>query len=288
MKNNIFKNNYERYENYINITPEQIKTLLKKHISQEIKIIESIKIGCANTNYKISYQEYAVILRIYTRDSKAMNREAKICSLVRDHIPVPQFLALDNSHTNISYSYAICSYMPGILMRDILLAHDSSAIIQCCQEAAGYLAYINTVKFAHGGFFQEDLAVTKFTQRYYDYFVNIISNKNIKNNLDKNLVNRIFNILEKNIKYLPDIANSNLVHGDFNPANIKIDLKNKVYTITGILDWEFAFSGSYLFDIASMLRYSHKMPDYYEESFISALKNMGFTSLKIIKDICYY
>lgn len=36
-------------------------------------------------------------------------------------------------------------------------------------------------------------------------------------------------------------------------------------------DWEFAFSGSPLWDIANMLRYSHQMPTQFEASFIQGL-----------------
>jgi Ser/Thr protein kinase RdoA (MazF antagonist) len=62
------------------------------------------------------------------------------------------------------------------------------------------------------------------------------------------------------------------VHGDFDPANILVDKVNDAWSVTGILEWEFAFSGSYLWDVANMLRYAHKMPLEFQNSFIDALE----------------
>jgi GNAT superfamily N-acetyltransferase len=66
-----------------------------------------------------------------------------------------------------------------------------------------------------------------------------------------------------------------LVHGDFDPANILVDKINGSWVVTAILDWEFAFSGSCLWDVANMLRYAHKMPPEFQNSFIEALQKNG-------------
>jgi len=66
-----------------------------------------------------------------------------------------------------------------------------------------------------------------------------------------------------------------LVHGDFDPANILVDQINGSWVVTGILDWEFVFSGSYLWDVANMLRYAHKMPPEFQNPFIDALQRNG-------------
>ena len=45
--------------------------------------------------------------------------------------------------------------------------------------------------------------------------------------------------------------------------------------MTGVLDWEFSFSGSVLCDVANMLRYAHQMPAVFEESFLQGLHSGG-------------
>ena len=71
--------------------------------------------------------------------------------------------------------------------------------------------------------------------------------------------------------YLPDEAEHHLVHGDYDPANILVNKIDGQWKITEILDWEFAFSGSPLFDVANMLRYAHQMPATFETSFIQGV-----------------
>ena len=72
---------------------------------------------------------------------------------------------------------------------------------------------------------------------------------------------------------LQDNTSSHLVHGDFDPANILVNQIKGVWEISGILDWEFSFSGSVLWDVANMLRYAHKMPPEFQTSFLKGLKS---------------
>ena len=57
--------------------------------------------------------------------------------------------------------------------------------------------------------------------------------------------------------------------------NILVDKINGDWKITGILDWEFAFSGSVMCDVANMLRYAHQMPAAFKDEFLRGLKNGG-------------
>lgn len=68
---------------------------------------------------------------------------------------------------------------------------------------------------------------------------------------------------------LPDKEEKHLVHADFDPANILVDKINGSWCVSGILDWEFSFSGSVLCDVANMLRYAHEMPPASYQSYTS-------------------
>ena len=54
-------------------------------------------------------------------------------------------------------------------------------------------------------------------------------------------------------------------------ANILID--EKTFKVTGILDWKFEFSGSYLFDIGTLLRFD--LPKAFEQRFIDVYKTLS-------------
>ena len=65
------------------------------------------------------------------------------------------------------------------------------------------------------------------------------------------------------------------MHGDYDPANILVQEINGKWKVSAILDWEFAFSGAWLFDVSNMLRYAHQLPNAYERCFIQGLENGG-------------
>jgi thiamine kinase-like enzyme len=89
------------------------------------------------------------------------------------------------------------------------------------------------------------------------------------------MISKIYLVIEKYSNLITNNTAKHIVHGDFDPANILVDKINGSWIITGILDWEFAFSGLYLWDIANMLRYAHKMPPEFQKSFIDSLKKNG-------------
>lgn len=89
---------------------------------------------------------------------------------------------------------------------------------------------------------------------------------------------KINNLLIKNARFFPDHNQpAHLVHADYDPSNILVNKINEKWQIVAILDFEFAFAGSWLCDIANMLRYTHQMPANYEKSFLDGIKCGGLT-----------
>ena len=71
------------------------------------------------------------------------------------------------------------------------------------------------------------------------------------------------------------------MHADFDPANILVAKLDGKWKISAILDWEFAYSGSWLNDVANILRYSHQMPETFKTSFLKGLED---NNLKLPKN----
>ena len=53
-------------------------------------------------------------------------------------------------------------------------------------------------------------------------------------------------------------ASSGLIHGDYKPSNLLVN--PHTHTVSGVLDWEFAFAGPPLYDLATLLRDSESYP----------------------------
>jgi len=62
-----------------------------------------------------------------------------------------------------------------------------------------------------------------------------------------------------------------LVHSDFNPKNILV----RDSTVAAVLDWEFAFAGTPLFDVGNMLRFSDGYPSTYVDGFVAGFRAGG-------------
>lgn len=85
--------------------------------------------------------------------------------------------------------------------------------------------------------------------------------------------------LQHHIERLLDFTSNSvtLVHGDFDPANVLVEQQNGEWRVSAVLDWEFAYAGSWMDDVATMLRYAHKMPPEFQNAFLNGLTDNGIT-----------
>jgi fructokinase len=67
-------------------------------------------------------------------------------------------------------------------------------------------------------------------------------------------------------------GDASLVHADFKPWNLLVGHEG---CIAGVLDWEFAFAGSALFDLGIFLRHDRSLPRDYRSSFIAGYLDAG-------------
>lgn len=101
----------------------------------------------------------------------------------------------------------------------------------------------------------------------------LLQHESVKLCLGQNLTRDVTKLITQNFYLLHTENHSNLTHGDYDPANMLVTQINNQWKISAILDWEFTFAGSYLLDIGMMLRYSHKIPAYFENSFLIGIKS---------------
>jgi aminoglycoside phosphotransferase (APT) family kinase protein len=236
---------------------------------------ELIAGGCANLNYKIQLENESqpLILRIYLHDKDAVHREQKLAALIKKTVPVPLTHYIGELE---GHHFAITEFISGISLRDLLLSdepHDLNAIMI---EIGTILSKITAHEFPKAGFLNKELEVIQYESSDVIKFAQgCLNDKTALSVLSPEVVTDIKKAIEQHANLFPNNDEKHLVHGDFDPANIFLDKINGSWVVTGILDWEFAFSGSYLWDMANMLRYAHKMPPEFQNSFIDALQRNG-------------
>lgn len=273
------KADWERYRQHVDISPQVMQMLIAPICTESIAAMTLLPGGCANTNYKILFESHVpLVVRVYTREASSLTRERDIHRLVHDKIPTARFLFADESQGQIPYPFAIFSYVEGLLLRDLIFKGDEQAISTCCFEAGRHLATLSTFTFHEGGFFEMDLRVRPFNKKeaYLNFALSLLKSSTVKRDLGHKLLERVHAIITGvGHKYLPSNGLATLTHGDYDPSNIKVTNTNGSWHISGILDWEFAFSGTYYLDIGQMVRYSHKLQPNYEESFIAGIRAGG-------------
>lgn len=209
--------------------------------------------GCANLNIKIQLENEKdpVILRIYLRDKDAAYREQKLAAFLKETVPVPRTHYIGELE---GYHFAITEFMPGMPLRDFLLnitSHDISAVMH---EVGTILAQITAHEFPKAGCLNKELEVIEYESSDVIKFAqSCLNDRTVVSALDPLVISEIQKAIEQYACLFPADDEKHLVHGDFDPANILVDQINGSWVVTGILDWEFAFSGSYLWDVANML-----------------------------------
>jgi aminoglycoside phosphotransferase (APT) family kinase protein len=272
-----FKNNWEKADQYFQLEKPTIEDMLQLALpNQKLSSYEIISGGCANLNIKISNTNNSapLILRVYLRDKEAAYREQALLALVKDCIPVPDVYFVGDLD---DYRFAITEYKHGITLRDLLLSGKIENIQPIMMEVGSVLAKIQSYRFFQSGFLDKDLCISdSVTQEFYiAYAKKCLEHPTTINKISKENISKIHQHLEKYHFLFPDNTQNHLVHADFDPANILVQHIKGKWKISAILDWEFAFSGSVLCDVANMLRYAHQMPAEYEKAFLHGLQNGG-------------
>jgi aminoglycoside phosphotransferase (APT) family kinase protein len=80
-------------------------------------------------------------------------------------------------------------------------------------------------------------------------------------------------LVTANQRYFDFEGDARLVHGDFKPSNLLVDTSR--LTVSGVLDWEFAFAGPHLYDLATLLRDSDAYPPAFEDGVCAGFLEAG-------------
>ncbi len=273
-----FKQNWEKTETPVLLSDDIIKAMIRQACPEKkFSSYEIILGGCANLNIKLCFKDQeALLLRIYLRDPSAVDREQKIAHLWHGKIPIPEVLYKGKYQT---YTFAILSFMPGITLRDLLLSPCSFDLAALLFEVGIILAQISRYKFPKAGFLNENLEITEETSdsSLLDFVKKNRQDQNLWAYLNAETLSRLHSCFENHVDFLPNSQETSLVHGDFDPANILVDQREGLWKVTGVLDWEFCFSGSTLWDVANMLRYAHHMPPLFTQAFLQGMQKGGIT-----------
>ncbi len=237
--------------------------------------------GLSNTNLKITTNtEERFVLRIYSKQNTSIEMERNILKMLEERIQVPKVLYSDSSCAGLQHPFIILSWMEGVQLSEYMQNGKNQDIASLAAEVGGTLAKIHHIHFPDGGFFDDSLNIEETVKLDKNSFMEFIEESLVTGygckHLGKDTCEEILTFAREHASLLDCLREQDcLVHGDFNPLNILVDTQKHGCTISAVLDWEYAFSGSPLFDIGNFLRYERIEDSNSILPFITAYQKNG-------------
>ncbi len=274
---------WNRRHDFVELDKSTLTSMLQPIFpGKQVVEAELLTAGLCNTNYKIKVSGLAdaFVLRLYIRNRAACQKDYDIFNLVQKHVPVPELLYIDSEGSRYATAYAVMKWVDGTLLSDVIATGKQVDITDCAYAVGKILAHIGMYTFPRAGFFGSGLVIAQPFDDANATFLDTLEQFLFKGNTDlylgSMLRDRLWRFVLPNVSYLESVKESaSLVHSDFKGVNILVRQEHSFWQVAAVLDWEFAFVGSPLIDIANMLRYDRLLPDGFEAEFLRGYQEEG-------------
>ena len=267
----------------IDLSPDALEALLRAALPGR-KHLAAVPLtgGFLNTIYRIVAPDLdeSFILRLYSREAMIAETEVALARFLQDRVPVPEVIYADTTGEIIGHPAVVSRYVDGVLLDRILLEADASDIDDMGEAVGAVLADIAAVRFPCPGFFGPDLQPTPFPGTLPNVLRAFVRERLFQGPagtvLGEEVRDRLWEMVEREAPLLDAVDGArSLVHSDFNGKNIIMAHESSRWRVAAVLDWEFAFSSTPLFDIGNMLRFSEELPPAYQSAFIRSFEENG-------------
>ena len=272
---------WQRRHAHLDLDRETLRAMLAPFApGQAIETAEPLAGGLANTNYRVTLAGLAnsLVVRVFTRDAAACQKEVALWRLVHERVPVPEILYAESAGAVMGRPYLIARWVDGVKLDD-LLRHGSPDEIGAAGEAVGAtLTLLAAYTFAQAGFFAPDLTIAEPLAPPAEACVTFVTDSlhdgRPATRLGEELARRLLEIVSTHAALLREIdPTPRLVHCDYKAQNLLVRQHCGHWETAAVLDWEFAAVTSPLFDLGNLLRYSDRLAPAFEQGAIA-----GYTS----------
>lgn len=200
-------------------------------------------------------------------------------SLVAPKVPVPEVLFANFTKTDLP-PFAILTFIEGISLRELKRAGNRDAIAQAAQSSGAFLAAVGGFTFSKSGWLSSGLSVTAPLLEGSDplpRFVDLcLASPHLQRRVAPEIRSRVHELVWSWTPRLRELdSEKSLVHCDFGLRNLLVSQEHGRWRVAGLLDWEFAVSGTPLIDVAHFLRYEVKGRPQLEPHFSRGFLESG-------------
>jgi aminoglycoside phosphotransferase (APT) family kinase protein len=262
---------------------EQVKSLLSP-ITNTVAIvdIDLVEGGLVNTLFRIRLADGdSLCLRIFASGTSAWEMENRILSQVSPFLPVPEVIMASDRGSHFAYPYLVYRWIDGITFDACRKSTAPKDFLSLAEPLGRLLASI-------GGFKFSDLPPT--SDQIIDIWDHSIARSlnnclaklrcgMVRARLDEKLADGLLRVLEAGATRLGALDRMvGLVHGDLGGRNILVaPVDGGGWRISGVIDWENAFTGALLWDVGRLFRYSRRYPETFRRRFERSYLDTGAT-----------
>ena len=217
------------------------------------------------------------VLRRYRRDN-ACAVEAALAARLDGVLPVAPVVAADPTGSSAGEPVLLSVFVAGRPVGEVL-GGPAAPVAELGRSVGSTLARIGSVSFGAPGFFADERlepgpAGAEPTSGLDVFVGRCLDEGNAAGHLSDAEQHGLRRYTERAAPELAALRGSRrLVHADYNPKNLLAARRDGRWRVTAVLDWEFAFSSSPLFDVGNMLR--DPRPAGFAEAFVDGFRHGG-------------
>lgn len=158
------KENWKRLNSAIDLDRATLTDLIQPVLSgRRVVTAELLAGGLANTIYKISIDrsDQPLVLRLYTRDAAACQKDVDLHDLIHRRVPIPHLLYADPAAEQYDVPYAVTSFVHGTLLNELLKRVDDDTLRQAGAAVGAVRATMDQFTFDQPGFFGPQLRIAQ-------------------------------------------------------------------------------------------------------------------------------
>ena len=224
---------------------------------------EPLSGGYANDLWRVHLsgsEPVSVVVRAWRRNPAGAAIELAVMERAARMVPVPEVLAQDLTGERPA---VVLTDMPG-LPGDVALERHPDQAEQIGRALGEAFGRLSGIRFDSGGFFADpSLTVAGFggsaAEQLLAFAQPRVGSDTVRDVLGAEGQAKWWALIEAAAPALTGLeAERSLVHADANPKNVLVERGETGWTVTALLDWEFAFSGPSLMDLGNLLRFESR------------------------------
>lgn len=277
----MIKEGWERSKERRSVTNKEVVAITQSVFpGKDVQTFDRLENGFSNSNYRISLENDPTpfVIRLYNGKKGVATKEQNISRMITKTVPVPKYIHVDEGCDILDVPFAIVEWKNGVLLSELVKNTDESSVNSAAESVGRTLAEIHRYRFHDFGILNERLEVEESMRIDEELYLTLIRNfldGKCGSYLGESFRRDLLTFCMLNSHNLSETGEKPvLVHSDYNGLNILMDIHKDKTSVSAVLDWEFAFSGSVYADIGNILRYEEES-SVFETTFIEGYIGAG-------------